>query len=266
MGYLDWQSEGDLLSYLELVHVGAVLGAVLVVACGGSATETGAASGGSGGLVSGVAGDTASGGSSGRGSSLGGTGSGGAGQPNGGASSGGSCAPIVACGGNLVGTWQVANLCSGALMSTPNAGCPGASTEINLVSTSGTFTFNADNTTQNNALITFNESAHYPSSCYTAAQCTELQSLLASAANVTSANCGYDAVTGCDCTLMVESVPTSTIGTYQTAGSTLTLQSSTQDAPETDTYCVQGSTLHIQNVDAQSGAISTLTLTLGGLK
>ena len=263
------------MSYLNWVRLGVVLVTMLVVACGGSATETSSASGGSGGFVGGVAGDTASGASSGQGTGLGGAAphggnsSGGgatAGAPGGGASSGGSCAPIVACGGNLVGTWQIAKLCSFALLPTSNVGCPGASAEINSLSASGTFTFNADNTTQNNALVAFNESVHYPSSCYSAAQCNDLQALLASDPGVSAANCTYDATIGCDCTLTAESRSTSTTGTYQTAGSTLTIQSGTQTTPENDTYCVQGSTLQIQNVNAQSGAISTLTLTLGGLK
>ena len=151
-------------------------------------------------------------------------------------------------------------MCSATLMPTSAGSCAGATVEVSSLSVNGTLTFNADNTTQSNAQIMFDESAHYPNACYSQAQCIQVQGLLTAAADVTRASCAYNAASGCDCTVMVASQSAS-VGTYQTAGSTLTITSTSQGTTETDTYCVSGNTLTVQNINPLTGALSTLTLT-----
>jgi len=265
---------GNLNSKLVLVA------SVLVAACGGSESggspETGGASGAAGTLASGNAGTNAgagaSGGSSnasgGSGSANAGSGnpSGGAGNPSGGSGTGGagahSCHAITACGGDVVGTWQVSDYCS-EVLSAPDASgtCAGATVSISQPKVSGSVTFNADLTTLTTLSLSFSEQASFPASCYTQTQCDDFSAALKSEAQVSNAVCNYSASAGCGCTLDFGTTQTAVPGTYQIDGNTITTKSSTSTTtPEPDDYCVSGNTLTISTTNAQ-GQVSTITLT-----
>ena len=252
-----------------------VFGCVVVSACGGSANETGGGAG-SGGVASGTAGSGVTSGTAGSGvasGTAGSTASGGStGQTDGGSGPAagttgqagapvvtGACKPVAACGGNIVGTWSVSQLCAADLVPTTDASCPNSTATISGVTESGTYTFNADNTTVDNVHATFTETANFPSSCFTEVQCTQLQSAFSAEPDLSSASCMYATATGCSCVLAVDTQSTA-MGTYQVSGGTLTIVASAGATPETDTFCVSGNTLTIQNINA-NGGVSTITLT-----
>jgi hypothetical protein len=238
-----------------------VLGGVFVAACGGSANETvsGPAGGASsGGAETAAAGNATGGGSLGPSDGGGGSGVGTAGQGGTVTGTAGSCKPIAACGGNVLGTWRVSQLCTADLTPQSSSGCAGATTRISGLTASGSYAFNADNTTLDNVHFTFSESSNYPGTCFTEMQCTQLQTVLATESGVLAATCSYAAI-GCSCTFRFDSQITS-MGTYQVNGGNITLVAGPQSTPEADTFCVSGNTLTIQNVNA-NGGVSTLTLT-----
>src|SRR5688572_25350661 len=120
----------------------ALAGAVVSAGCGGGTTPGGSGAGGGG----------PTGGSTGTGGSTSTGGSGGSGGPS-------NCSNVTACGGDVVGTWNVASSClklSGDMdISTTSLGCPTVPVD-GFLQTSGTFTANADGTYSDNTMTTGN--------------------------------------------------------------------------------------------------------------
>lgn len=218
--------------------MGVLVSGLFALSCGGSAETTGGAG------AAGTPGPESGAGGSGFGN--GGTG----------AANGGACRPITACGGSLLGTWRASTSCF-ASPASQDSGCSGSTVALNALSVAGTFTFNADNTTQTDTHITAVEDAFYPIACLSQAECTQLEALYAATSEVTHSACTYDAGIGCSCSVAFTQDSVAA-GTYQTSGSNVTLVSSS-GKPENDTFCVSGNMLTIQNVNA-NGGISTITL------
>src|SRR5581483_11063357 len=107
-------------------------------------------------------------GSGGAGAGAGGAVGGGAGGDSTGAGGGTSCTNVSACGGSVVGTWNVTSSClqvSGSLaVSMAGAGCPSAPITGSLTVT-GTFTANADGTYSDGTITSGTEQFTLQPSC-----------------------------------------------------------------------------------------------------
>jgi hypothetical protein len=209
-------------------------------------------------------------------SSTGGTGSGGAGLggsggsgPGGTTGAGGAVvdcsdgASVTPCGGNVVGTWNVASTClklSGDMdMSLTSLGCPTVPAEGTL-EVSGTFIANADGTytdnTKTKGQVTFPLAPACLSVSSVDVECARIGAIFV-AAGWSKAACS-DTAGQCNCTLTVDRdaamgavVPyTEPTGSYTTANNQLTASNVTYS------YCASGDTLRVTpQMSALSGPI-----------
>jgi non-reducing end alpha-L-arabinofuranosidase len=222
--------------------VGAALG-VVAVACG--SLNNGAPSGGSSGASSNSS--TAGGSSS--------------------AAPPASCSNVTACGGNVVGTWNVASSCL-KLMGTMDPSmfgltCTSASVTGGTLQVSGTWTANADGTYADNTTTSGSEKFTLPPECLqlsgTTTTCDGVAGPLRAAfSDVTCTSAGG----GCDCTgtvqqsggmgLVTAGAPTS--GSYTPSGNTITLTGGFNGLKYS--YCVSGNTITLTPQDtATSGTV-----------
>jgi hypothetical protein len=184
------------------------------------------------------------------------------GGDGGGGGSGATCSSNASCGGDIVGTWTIAQACY-ATLSRPLS-CAQEQQSVSDQVQTGTMVFGSDGTFMLMTRTTGTLSILLPPSCLAeqAATCAEADANLRELAEIsetfTSASCVDDAGT-CACALMFD-ISSNGSGTYTTAGSTLTITSSGD--PRDSTYCVAGSTL-VMAVEAGSTAdpprISVLT-------
>ena len=225
--------------------------AAFAYACGGSSANAGAGGTGPGTAQAGASSSagTSPGGTSGSGSAgagnVAGVSNGGAGIVAGASNGGSTCAAITPCGGDLVGTWMIQDVClSATALDTGSAACSGATFNLTPFSATGSISFKADNTMVSSAVISFHETVNYPPSCYTEAQCTAFVDLLSTQASVSNAHCSYDAGTGCSCSLD-STQPSMSSGTYQIQGSNVTIMTTGSDKVGVDEFCVSGDTLRL---------------------
>ena len=233
------------------------------------------ASGGTGG--SGVAGsNTPKGGTTGAGGSAGSGTSGSSGTAG-----AGTCSNVTACGGNVVGTWNVSASClklSGAL-DLPTAGLdPRSCTSAPLTGTlsvTGSLTINADETYTDNTTTTGSAHVDLAAGCLlisgTKIDCKGAATAL-EAAGFRPATCTVAATGGgCSCDGMVNQtggigIPTpipGTSGNYLAAGNTLTL--TTDSGNTTHSYCSAGTTLTLTPQSPNTTVIAgTVTLQAPG--
>lgn len=227
-----------------------VLLASLAGACGGSSVSTGA-----GGADPGVG---AGGGSGSIGAS--GSASSGAGNVAGTSNSGAACAAISACGGDLVGTWTIQHVClMSSMMLALSDGCAGATVNLSPVTATGTISFKADNTMASSGVISFQESANFPTSCYTEAECTAFAAALSTEDTISNADCSYDASTGCSCTL-TSTQPSMSTGTYQVQGTNVNIMTVGSSKVGVDAFCVSGNTLSLYQANP-NGVSASMVLT-----
>lgn len=255
---------------LSWFGAGAVAISVAIAGCGGSSsTDSDGSAGSSGNSLAGAAGQAL--GSAGQAAAgapaaagatgLGGSGMGSAGKSGmGSAGQGGMCTAITPCGGSLVGKWQLGDVCLNLTPENTDLGCDGATVSLDAVSLTGSIEFKADLTWTTSADLSFKERVNFPTSCYTQDQCSAFQTALKSENGGASAVCTYDAQSGCSCTIS-SSQPSTSNGTYEVAGSNVTLTTEgSNNPPETDSFCVSGNTLHLQNTP-DAGGISVITAT-----
>lgn len=266
------------MRYLSWIGAGVVGISVAVSGCGGSSSSSSDASGGSKGgdtmagaagklqgsagqATAGSTGQADGGGASGLGGSGANAGSpGSSGSGSGSAGQSGMCPAITACGGSLVGKWQLTDLCLNLTADGTDLGCDGATLSLDHVTPSGSIEFKADLTWQTSSEIKVDEHLNFPTSCYTSDQCTQFETALKAEDGVTSATCTYDAQSGCSCKIS-SAQPSMNGGTYAVSGNNVTLTTDGSDGPpETDSFCVSGNTLHLQN-DSASGGIAVITAT-----
>lgn len=195
---------------------------------------------------SGAAGASAGGGSS----SAGGSNTGG--LNGGGAGAGSSCTALSPCGGSAVGAWKVESSCltlSGAMdVSILGLGCSTVPATGSLTTT-GTFTVNADNTFTDNTVTTGSATFPLATACLTLSSvertCEELSSIF-TAVGWTTSTCA-DTNGQCTCSVSasqsgglgtLSTVPTK-MGQFSTSGTMLTTDDTTEP------YCVAGDKLTV---------------------
>jgi hypothetical protein len=181
------------------------------------------------------------------------------GSCGGGDSGGGSCGKVEPCGGDIKGQWTVATSCADSAALTAqippalSAMCPAAKVTTADVSTTGSYTFNADLTYSTMLSQTGTGTVNVPQSCLSGLTCPLLTAAI-QVAMIQSPVPGIQSVTcagtsDCVCTIVPAPVTSNEAGTYTTSGNMLTT-SPTGGASLSKSYCVQGSTtLHFMTLD-----------------
>lgn len=173
------------------------------------------------------------------------------------------CTNVTGCGGNVVGTWNVASSCleiSGDLdVFLTSLACPSVPATGQL-QTTGSITFNADGSytdeTTTTGSVTFPLAANCLAISGVPVMCDRVGSIFA-AVGWKTAECLPEG-DGCDCSLSTEQegglgfiLPyTEPEGQYSTSGSELTAANATYD------YCAEGNTLTLSSgMSALSGTV-----------
>lgn len=172
-----------------------------------------------------------------------------------------NCGKVAACGGNVVGTWKVADSCiTSSTASMPNTSCPGETLQVASFQASGTLTLNADMTYTTALSTAATLQLVEPLSCLSSGTVTATCDQLAmglNAADAGSANCTTSGM-NCNCTSTFSQPTTTQTGTYSLSGTTVTITPANGTA-STDSYCVQGSTLHVLSLP------TSMTMGSGGV-
>jgi hypothetical protein len=165
---------------------------------------------------------------------------------------GGTCGKVAACGGDIVGTWNIVTACANASSSsTSNTMCPNESLQSTSLTASGTATFNADMTYSVDVTESLSETVIVPTSCLTVGTttitCDELSTAfggaLATDAGAPMATCTSSGG-NCDCTISLSGLSTHETGTYTLSNNSVVTTPMGGTASSGD-YCVQGNTLHL---------------------
>src|SRR5580692_5632190 len=223
------------------------------------------------GMISGAC-TSSAGNSSGTGGSHG---SGTGGSSSGGAQ-GGSCANVTACGGNLVGTWNVTSSClqvTGDLdLTLVGAGCPSAPVSGSLQVT-GAWTANPDGTYTDATTTTGTEQLTLAPACLvissTPVTCSGAASIIQSLGYATL-TCTAAAGGGCTCSGTVQqmgvlglvSVAPTPTGNYTTSGNLVTVTGDVGDTAYS--YCVSGNTLTMTPQSSTPTMTGTIVLQKSG--
>jgi hypothetical protein len=185
-----------------------------------------------------------------------------------GSSAAASCAaPFAACGGNVVGTWNLATACVSKFVNPGNMACPASTAQL-MENVSGSITFNDDGTFITNASTAIVETLTVPATCLMDAGTTETCSQLQSSFNQPTeagpppavASCTSAGMGGCSCQL------TDTLmgGGQKDSYSTLNTRIALGGAPPAE-YCVQGNTLRLET-EVSNGMPGSATITLVATK
>lgn len=165
--------------------------------------------------------------------------------------SGGGCGAASACGGDIVGTWQVSSSCLAVDTSSmmDSTSCPGETASASGTKITGTISYNADKTYSSTLTTSGSVVVTLPASCLTqqgvTVTCAQLQQALSGAMSSTfsSVTCA-ESGGGCACSVGLNPVTATQTGSYSTAAGVLT-QTETGGSPDDSNYCVQGNTLTI---------------------
>jgi hypothetical protein len=183
-----------------------------------------------------------------------------------GSGSGPDCSTFMACGGNLVGTWNLTKACFGSSFNPLAGSCP-ASAFSGSESLSGTITFQQDGSYSSDVTALVVEDIGVPSSCINGLSCAQLQAAINMPKDAGAQPMGTctTTATGCACHVTQASGPTTATGTYSTLGTSVTT-TQTGGTPATSPYCVQGKTLLVQTEAGMMGAPGSGTLTIAATK
>ena len=160
---------------------------------------------------------------------------------------GGPSCGVGPCGGDVVGTWNVTDIClSRSILMSTFAGelmgsCPGASVGNSDAGPSGLFVFNTDSTYSLDFTMTLSLGMNFPLSCFPAGTtCADLDAAFKQQAagdpSITSTACAGSGT--CACTIVEAPRQITESGTYSVSGSSL-LTTPTGGAADTQGYCVK---------------------------
>jgi hypothetical protein len=181
---------------------------------------------------------------------------------------GGSCGQVQPCGGAVVGTWKVANVCildSAMLGLDASSICATATIELTKFTGTGGVTYGADQTYQDTGTVTIDFKLTVPTTCFaTGKSCADVQDgyvqEMKTDSTLKSASC---ATSGAACVCQISTVQDATeAGTYATSGTMLST-TPTGGTASSDSYCVQGNELHDLSVDMSMpmGNMGTVKIT-----
>jgi hypothetical protein len=248
---------------LSIDRVALAISLLVLAGCGSGTSSSG--TGGSGGNPAGgrggTGGATGAAGSVGAGGSGGPGGSAGAGGAAGGAGAGGACAEFTACGGSLLGTWQLTSTCF--FMPPAASGCADETVDAATFHESGSYVFNSDLTYAASLIPSGTLGFSMPQSC-TPAQpiattCAVFNATYSSLVSqpgspYASAGCAVSG-TDCVCTFTFNGQTISATGTYAVGTDTVTLTRAGSTTSTTNNFCVQGTALSLDAVSLTGTAV-----------
>lgn len=169
------------------------------------------------------------------------------------------CSSFYPCGGNLIGTWNLTNICISDMANPFATSCPSATFQ-GSADVTGSMEFRADGTYSGGGNITVSEDFTIPNSCLGSYTCASFQAALVQESEGTgAATCSASrSAAGCDCKYSVAQT-SSAGGTYLISGTTVTT-TKVDGTSSTRSFCVQGNTL-LQQVSED-----TMDITLVGVR
>jgi len=240
---------------LSIDRVALAISLLILVSCGSGTNSSG--TGGSGGNP--AAGRGGAGGANATGAA--GSGSAGAGGGAGDAGVGGACTDFTACGGSLLGTWQLTSTCF--FMPPAASGCAAETVDAATFHESGSYVFNNDLTYSASVIPSGTLGFTMPQSC-TPAQpiattCAVFNSTYSSLVSqpgspYASAGCAVSG-TDCVCTFTFNGQTVTATGTYVVGTDTVTLTRAGSTTSTTNNFCVQGTSLSLDAVSLAGTAV-----------
>ena len=169
-----------------------------------------------------------------------------------------NCGQLEPCGGNVVGTWNLAGGCVNETALTNSAmidGCPGVTLDVANFTVSGTISLAADMTySAGNAMESFTMTESIPASCLMGATCSDLSDQFRLQVQADPMpGLSFVSCTGtstCACRFDAALLIMGETGKYATSGNSLLTTAAGATAGDSNDYCVQGSTMHLIEVDA----------------
>jgi hypothetical protein len=156
---------------------------------------------------------------------------------------------FLACGGDVVGDWQIEEGCVDDPAASSLQGCPDSVVTF-AADVSGTVSFQSDGTYALSTTVGGTRNYRVPSACIAGGTCDDVAQSITASCSATAASC--------ECSSQVESANTRRAGTYSASASALTLLPSGGSEGETRArYCVEGTRLSLQLEDA-SGKVTLL--------
>jgi hypothetical protein len=166
--------------------------------------------------------------------------------------------PITACGGDVVGTWQISSVCTDWRVDPATTGtCPTASS-INNAQMNGTYTYGADGAFSWDTRTGGTTTVTLPAECITdLTSCAQLAAEFTPENGYISGSCTGNPSTSCTCTGKLTEEPSKGAGKYELDGNVLRaiLGSDTSSS----SYCAKGNKLTTQY--AASNVVTTLVAT-----
>jgi hypothetical protein len=176
-----------------------------------------------------------------------------------------TCLQEQPCGGDVVGSWQLAALCVSRAFderafaeSLVGSACPTQTLGSSSRSAMGSFVFDADLTFSTSAVVTGTTTTNVPASCLSGLSCADLTVLLQSEVDaglrpgVASIACSGSSA--CVCSQVSLPAQVSETGTYVIAGNVLNLTTTTGGI-ETFEYCIRDDTAHFMGRSTAGGQL-----------
>jgi hypothetical protein len=173
----------------------------------------------------------------------------------------GSCGAFTPCGGDVVGTWTIKNMCVTGGGAGAVEDCPGATSTFEGIKGSGTITFNANMTTTENVAISGSMKMNLPASCLMGATCAQVDAGL-KAAFLGDPEAPFSAVScsgsgSCTCNVTFKGTSMMSMDTYTISGNKIT-----DGEGEEQEYCVSGKTLNMRSSMSMAGMMDDLTFSM----
>jgi hypothetical protein len=166
--------------------------------------------------------------------------------------SGGDNSPAcsAACGGDIVGRWQLVSTCGPSTYPMTMGSCTEPYTVERIgVTVTGTMEFLSDGTCSESMTFSGTSRMTYPAACLTIGGYTVTCNQLGTGCVAASAG-------GCACTTTVANQTLAATGTYSTSGSALTIQTTTSSSPSQYEYCAQGNRLTLTSLTSGDGGVA----------
>jgi hypothetical protein len=162
-----------------------------------------------------------------------------------------SCTPFVACGGDLTGTWNIANTCLSAegkkSLESSLKLCEADSTSVDSTTLHGTVIYDGHGAVEYDIVGALEVSQSIPTSCLEPGQQCPAYVATLIQTGATNARCDATAA-GCDCSYTLP-LAQKQQNSYVARGTTVTETDSSDGTMSTDDYCVDGSTLRVKSGD-----------------